>query len=197
MGRMAEWPHLNECQARCATQRRRAGSGVKNGLTRTRTRPQVRNGQAVCAEDAYMYLYSTHAAVYQRRGFSFLRSATTGCDSTVLVVTSTLLVPPEHAAQGTSGVVVYQITLTASRHSDSVCAISHSHTAPLNSAVLATVSLGSLSASMSESIRRSTSFLICGGPGRTLMSQGRTQCTLSEAAGHTSSGTFAWPVSHL
>ena len=72
VGRMAEWPHLNECQARCATQRRRAGSGVKNGLTRTRTRPQVRNGQAVCAEDAYMYLYSTHAAVYQRRGFSFL-----------------------------------------------------------------------------------------------------------------------------
>ena len=51
VGRMAEWPHLNECQAR-----RRAGSGVKNGLTRTRTRPQVRNGQAVCAEDAYMYL---------------------------------------------------------------------------------------------------------------------------------------------
>ena len=63
-----------------------------------------------------------------------------------------------------------------------LCAISHSHTAPLNSAVLATVSLGSLSASMSESIFRSTSFLICGGPGRTLMSQGRTQCTLRPRA---------------
>ena len=59
VGRMAEERTrctLNECHARCATQRRRAGNGVKNGLTRRRTRPQVRNGQAVCAEDAYMYL---------------------------------------------------------------------------------------------------------------------------------------------
>ena len=78
---------LNRC-ATLGVPRRGAvlatGLDSKSGLT-----PQVRIGQAVCAEDAYMYLYSTHAAVYQRRGFSFLRSATTGCDSTVLVVTST------------------------------------------------------------------------------------------------------------
>ena len=173
MGRMAEVRTrctLNECHARCGVPaKRRAGAdmGAKARTLANRPGAHVRSGGA---EDAY--LYSTH----ERRGFSFLR-----CDS-VLVVTSTLLVPREHAAQGTSGVVVYRITLTASRHSDSVCAISHSHTAPLNSAVLATVSLGSLSASMSESIRRSTSFLICGGPGRTLMSQGRTQCTLRPRA---------------
>ena len=57
VGRMAEWPHLNECHARCATQRRRAGRRAeKRTDTSELAREQLMNSQAVCAENAYMYL---------------------------------------------------------------------------------------------------------------------------------------------
>ena len=133
--------------------------------------------------------------MYQRRGFSFLRSATTGCDSTVLVVTSTLLVPPEHAAQGTSGVVVYRITLTASRHSDSVRHVSFPHR---------TLELGG---ARHCQLGVSLCFYVGKHPSQHVVfnlrrprenaDEPRPHTMHTEAAGHTSSGTFAWPVSHL
>ena len=68
-----------------ATQRRRAGSGwVKNGLARgQRSGLRVRR-MPTCTSSPHMPLCTNAAASHY-----FLRSVTTGCDSTVLVVTST------------------------------------------------------------------------------------------------------------
>ena len=127
-GRGEDGCTLGRCATPCHATRRRGGgeginsltSGKKNGEPNQSARsagPQ-RSG-FVCGACLHVPLVDT--CRYVRRGFSFLR-----CDS-VLVVTSTQPVPPEHAAQGTSGAVVYRITLTASRHSDSVRRLSLPH----------------------------------------------------------------------